>query len=289
MVRIAGGYMSSFGGTFAINVPMKVDVGVCFSPSAVSTFFRKERKAVSYTLVKKKLVLQEGKEKLSVPFLPPEEMVTLDVLSKPHKVELDMTHFRSLADVINPANSRVWAQGISFRYGMAEATDNAIIISAITDLPDELEFNLPVDSMKALMRFKSPVVGIATDERAVKFCFKDGSSLVSLCITEQMIETTRFYDGKWTPLKLKDAEDFLKIPCDTVIFDKGHAQYIQEQNHGVIEDIVAKNITTTVGKASLDTLLGVSSDLRLSDDGFRLMAVSENCRAICSTRTAQSN
>ena len=289
MVRISDGFVESFGGTFGIRVPTTIQVGACFNPEAVSTFFRKDRKSISYTLHKKKLVLQEGKEKLSVPFLPPEEMTTLDVLGKPVACELDTAHFRSLTDVVNPANFRLWAQGVSFRYGMAEATNDSIIVSAITGLDEDLEFNVPVDSIKALLKFKSPVVGIVTDERAVKFCFKDGSSLTSLVLTEQMIETARFYEGEWTPLKLKDAEDLLKIPCDRVIFDKGDIQYVQEQNYGLIEGAVAKNITVTAGKKPLDALLKVSHDLRVSEDGFRLMAVADTCRAICATRAHPTN
>lgn len=285
MVKVEDGFMVAFGGTFCVRVPVPVEVGACFNPSAVSTFFRKDRKAVSYTIHKKKLLLQEGKEKMLVPCLPPEEMPTLDVLAEPYEVDLELPHLRFLTDVINPANSRIWAQGVSFRYGMAESTDNAIIVSAITDLPDEIEFNLPVDAAKALMKFKSPITSIAVDERSVKFYFKDGSSLTSLSISEQMMETSQFYRGEWTPLKIKDTEDLLRIPCETLTFREGSVEYVQGDVQGVIEGAVTKGVHVTAGKESLDLLLRVSSDIRVSDDNFRLMAVSDTCRAICSTRS----
>jgi hypothetical protein len=263
---------------------MPIEIGACFNPTLAANFFRKDRKAVSYTLDKKKLVFKEGKEKLSVPCLPPEELVTLDVLASSTPCSILMEHFRSLVDVINPANSRVWAQGISFRYGMMEATNDSVIVSAVSGLPDDMEFNLPVDSAKALMRFKSAVVATACDNRAVKFLFADGSSLTSLTIVEQMIETARFYEGEWTPMALKDTEDLLKLECDGIQFHDGNATYLQEKSKGVIEGACASSANVTVGKEPLDRLLRISSDIRVSKDGNRLMAVAENCRGICSTR-----
>ena len=284
MVKIEDGFMSSFGGLFCIRVPMPVEVGACFAPGAVSTFFRKEREAVSYTLHKKRLVLKEGKEKLSVPCLPPEEMVTLDVLAKPYETALDTKHFKSLADVIDPANQRMWAQGVSFRYGMAESTNNAVIVSAVTDLPDSMEFNIPVDSIRAILKFKSRIARIAHDERAVKFYFEDGSSLTTQVLTEQMIETSQFYAGEWEPLRLQEHEDLLKVPCSAVSFRDGNVIYQNDTTEGVIEGVVNKGYDVTVGKSSLDHLLRISGDIRISADSGRLMAVSETCRAISSVR-----
>lgn len=290
MVRISDGFIESFGGTFAIRVPVHVEVGACFNPALAATFFRKERKLVAYTLAKNKLVFQEGKEKLSLPFLPPEEMVTLDVLSRPRKVKFDMTHLKTCADIVDPANSRMWAQGISFRAGMMEATNNALVVSAVTDFPDEFEFNLPQSSAKALLRFKSEVTGIAIDQQSVKFCFADGSSLTSLVICEQMIETAPFYRGEWTPLALEPetAKDLLSIACESVEFKGGTALYLDGHMQGEITGVASKVVAVHVGKPSLDTLLQISADLRLSDDGQRLMAVSASCRAIASTRAHHS-
>ena len=286
MVKLDDGFMTAYGGTFCIRVPMKVEVGACFNPATVATFFRKERKAVSYTLHKKKLVLQEGKEKLSVPFLPPEEMPTLDVLSKPRKVTFDMTYLKIASDVVDPAHIKLCAQGVQFRYGMLEATNGRTIVAAVTDFDDEIEFNLPVASAKALLRFKSEVVGIASDTNTVKFLFKDGSSLTSLCICEELIDTSPFFAGDWEPLKLQGevAKDLLSIPCDDVIFYNGNITYIKDLSEGELTGAVAKNFDIKVAKENLDVMLRVSADIRLSDDGNRLMAVSDSCRVISVTK-----
>ncbi len=282
MVRLSDGYLTSFGGTFAISVPMPITVEACFSPTAIAPFFRKERGPVSYTLKNNKLQLKEGKEQLTIKCLPPEEMVTLDVLGAPQACEFNTTHLKIACDVINPSNERVWAQGISMRNGMMESTNNAIVVSAISDLPDELVFNLPVDSAKALLKFKSPVVSVNKDQRAVKFTFKDGSILCSLFIEQQMIETRAFFQGVWTPLKL--TEELSDIECEHVLFRDGDANYLSEGLEGCIEDCVDPSLTVDIAKESLDVLLLVSKDLRISDDGNRLQAFGENCRVIASTR-----
>jgi hypothetical protein len=286
MVKLDGGFLTAFGGTFCVRVPMKVEVGACFSPALVTTFFRKERKAVSYTLNKGKLVLKEGNEKVSLPFLPPEEMPTIDVLSKPHKVTFDMTYLKLAADVVDPAHSKIFCQGVQFRYGMIEATNGHCIVGAKTGFNEDLEFNLPVASAKALLRFQSEVVGIAQDYGVVKFIFADGSSLTSLVISEELLETAECYKGDWTPLKLKPeaAKDLLSIVCDTVIFYQGNATYIKDMSEGEIAGVCGKGLDIRVSKENLDVMLKVSADIRLSEDGNRLMAVSEKCRVISTVK-----
>ena len=286
MVKLDDGFLTSYGGTFCVRVPMKVEVGACFSPSLVSTFFRKERKTVSYTLNKGKLVMKEGNEKISLPFLPPEEMPTIDCLSKPRKVKFDMTYLKIASDVVDPAHSKLCAQGVMFRYGMLEATNGRCVISAKTGFHEDLEFNLPVASAKALLRFKSEVAGIALDKGVVKFIFADGSSLTSLLVCEELIETSPYYRGEWKSLELnlEVAKDLLSIDCDTVVFFEGNAIYIKELADGVLSGACEKSFDIKLAKTTLDVMLRVSADIRLNEDEFRLMAVSENCRVIGTTR-----
>lgn len=286
MVKLDDGFLTAYGGTFCARVPMPVEVGCCFNPAAVATFFRKERKAVSYTFLKKKLVLQEGKEKLSIAFLPPEEMPTIDVLSKPRKVTFDMTYLKIAADIVDPAHSKLCCQGIQFRYGMLESTNGRCIVGAKTGFHEDLEFNLPVASAKALLRFKSEVVGIAQDQGVVKFIFADDSSLTSLVICEELVDTSPFYAGEWTSIKLKPdvAKDLLSIECEDVIFYGGNVTYIKETAEGELSGACGKEFDIKVSKENLDVMLKVSADIRLSEDGNRLMAVSEKCRVISTVK-----
>jgi len=284
MVRISDGFMQSFGGTFGVSVPMPIEVGACFNPAAIAPFFRKERGPIAYTIKNGKLILTEGKERLTVGCLPAEEMVTLDVLGTPTPCEFDMKYLKIAVDVINPTNERIWAQGVSFRNGMMESTNNALVVSAVSNLPDELSFNLPHDSCRALLRFKSTVVGVVKDQRAVKFVFADGSSLCSLVITEQMIDTSAFFRGGWKPIEL--TEDVSKIDCEYFSFVRGSVHYVNNTNEGVIESCVDPDIYVDISKDNLNTLLIVSKDIRLSDDGNRVQAFGEDCRVISCARRA---
>lgn len=286
MVRISDGFCQSYGGTFCISVPVDIDIGCCFSPKAVANFYRKGRKAVSFKLHRNKLVLQEGKEKLSIPFLPPDDMVTLDVISKPRPIALDMKCLKLCSDIIDPSHSKVSCQGVSFRIGMMESSNGRVVVSAVTDFDDNIEFNLPVASAKALLKFKSEIVAISTDQRAVKFHMKDGSSLTSLSITEQLVDTAQFYAGKWKPVNLKKgvAEDLQSIDCDSLIFFDGNISYIKELAEGELSQVCDKGFDVKAGKSEIDSILQISHEIALSEDNNRLQAFADNCRGICVTQ-----
>jgi hypothetical protein len=169
---------------------------------------------------------------------------------------------------------------------MLEATNGRCLVGAKTGFHEDLEFNLPVASAKALLRFKSEVVGIALDQGAVKFIFADGSSLTSLLICEELIETGPYYRGEWEPLKLKAdvAKDLLAIDCDEVIFYGGNATYIKGTAEGELSGACDKKFDIKVSKAHLDVMLKVSADIRLSEEGGRFMAVGEKCRVISTVK-----
>jgi len=151
-----------------------------------------------------------------------------------------------------------------------------------TYLNINIKGQVPIEPLNMTMRFKSPVVSVVQDQRAVKFNFSDGSSLTSLVLTEQMIDTAAFFQGDWTPLKLTESLD--KLDCEHVLFKDGNANYLSDNIEGCIESCVDSNINVDIAKESLDVLLTVSADIRLSDDGNRLQAFGDTCRVIASTR-----
>lgn len=283
MVRVSDGLLESFGGTFSIRVPFESEIGCCFNPALAAQFFRKDRKAVSYTLKDKKLRMKCGKETLSIRCLPPEDMVTLNVLAKTTPATLDTALLKHCVDVVDPAHSRLQCQGVSFRNGMAEASDGKAIVSFVTDFDEAFEFNLPVASAKAMLRFKAKVVGMAQDMQAVKFIFDDGSELVSRVIPEQLIETRPFYEGEWNSLNLHKGivDEILSLDCDFITFKGGNLIYEIGDNKGTIEDAYkAKDLAVKLSKARTDVLLKISEDIRLEAHCSRVMAVSDMCRAI---------
>lgn len=282
MVKIEGGYMTSFGGTACVRVPVGVEVGACFSPSLFATFFRKDRTAVSYTLNKGKLVLKEGKEKLSIPFLPPEEMPTLDVLSKPVPCTLNLEHLKLCADVVAPDHHKPECQGVNFRFGVMEATDARVLVSATSGLDDEMWFNLPLVSAKILLKLKSKVVSVALEKAAVKFNCEDGTSVCSVLIHSNLTDTSPFYKHEWVEAEIKQsfASDAGKIECETFEFADGGVKYTQEKSEGFIEDVCNKDCTMRISKKSLTVLLKIGNDIRTSKTGALAMSVSEEARAV---------
>jgi len=282
MVKIEAGHMTSFGGTACVRVPVGVEVGACFSPSLFATFFRKDRSAVSYTLSKGKLVLKEGKEKLSIPFLPPEEMPTLDVLSKPVPCELNLEYLKLCADLVEPDHQKPECQGISFRNGMMEASNGHALVSAVSGVDEDFIFNLPVLSAKILLKLKSKVVSVALEKAAVKFNCEDGTSVCSMLIYDQLSDTARFYKNDWVNAGIKQsfASDAGKIECETFEFSGGGVKYSQEKSEGFIEDVCNKNCTMKIAKKGLTTLFKIGHDIRTSKDGCLAMSVGEEARAV---------
>ena len=282
MVKIEGGHMTSFGGTACVRVPVGVEVGACFSPSLFATFFRKDRSAVSYTLSKGKLVLKEGKEKLSIPFLPPDEMATLDVLSAPVPCELNLEHLKLCADMVDPTHHKPECQGVNFRSGVMEASDGRILVSATSGLDDDMWFNLPLVSAKILLKLKSKVVSVALEKAAIRFNCEDGTSVCSVLIYPQLTDTSPLYKHEWikTGIKQSFAADVGKIECDTFEFAGGGVKYVQEKSEGFIEDVCGKDCKMRISKNCLAVLLKIGNDIRTSATGSLAMSVSEEARAV---------
>lgn len=286
MVKIERQTMIGYGGTFCIRVPVSYDIGCCFNPKAVMAFFRKERKKFSCTMKGGKLILQEGKEKVTTNCIAPEEMVTLDALSEPVECSLDKNLLKRCADAVDPAHSAYVLQGIAFRDGVMEATDAKLLVSAISGLPDDHpEFILPIDSAKALCRIKGDVVGVSKDVGAVKFLFDNGASLTSGIISGVFPQTSQFFEGEWEPLGLeKAAEDLLKIDCDRVTFRDGSIFYVvldtlgQVAAEGELPSGCNPDLNGIISSRFLRHLLANSSDVRVSQNFFQ--SFSDDCRVL---------
>lgn len=286
MVKIERRMMMGYGGTFCIRVPVSYDIGCCFNPKAITAFFRKDRKKFSCTVKNGKLILQDGKEKVTTSCLPAEEMVTLDALSAPVECTLNRNLLKRCADAVDPAHAAVVLQGVVFRYGVAEATDAKLLVSALSGVPEDFpEFILPVESAKALCRMKGTVVGLAKDVGAVKFLFDDGSSLTSGIISGAFPETSQFFDGDWETLGIEDAaDDLLKIDCDRIHFREGSIFYVvlDSLGHPTAEGELPvncnPNISAILHSRFAKHLLTTSSDVRVRDSYFQ--AFSDDCRVI---------
>ena len=283
--------MVAFGGLFCIRVPVAQALGCAFNPSAVKTFFRKERKAIAYTVQKNKLVLQEGKERLRVGCLPAEDVVTLDVVAPVKKATLDLKLLKYVSDVIDTTNSRTSAHGVNYVNGMLVGTNNHIIIAAFVNLPKGLSFNIHKDACAALAKFKSPVVGIAFDERATKFVFEDGSSFSVLNIVEMLPDFNNVFTYAFTSLGMKEdlIEDLLKIDCHSFVFKEGTIVYQNEDKSstGEIDAKLKNKFTARILRGDLGYVLRNRGDIRVSETGNMLQSVNEDVCVIASLMVEQ--
>lgn len=274
MVKVEGGYMTAFGGLYCIRVPVNQDLGVAFDPSAMKSFFRKARKTTSYTVKKNKLVIKEGKEQLTVGCLPADDMVTLDVIAKVLPCKLDTTLLKYMASVIDPANFRQSAHGVTFRDGMLLSTNNSCFFAAMVEgVPDDIRFNLHKDACVAMARFKGKITGVASDGRATKFVFDDNSSFVAVDLAEELPDVMPIFDGDWMPLGLSSttAEDLQAITADEFDFTDGNITYYTESRSavGVIEGVVDKKFRAGIGKGTLGFLLRNQGDVTYTETKLR--------------------
>jgi hypothetical protein len=288
MVRLDDGMMTSFGGTFCIRAPIASDVSCVVNPKLLLNFFQKKKRGtVAFTVKAKRLVLKEGKEQLTIPCLPADELETVDVFGPDFKVEggLNLVALKHAVATVNAQNDRIMATGVTFRRGMMEASDNYRLLAAASGLTDDFDFNLPKESAVALLKFKSKVVSARQDTSNVRFDFEDGSSLVSRLISERLNDLSHFYKLKWVKVKiLEDVLDYLSsIECDVVRVFEGKVYYESEGSMGVIEGS-AKGPDFKLFKKNFDSLLRLSKSLFVSEEGNLVMTSTDDARMISSTR-----
>lgn len=281
MVRVSDGFMTAFSGVFAISVPMPMEIGCCFNPLAIAPFFRKDRDAIAFTLKNDKLVLTEGKERLTVSTLAPEQMQIIDNFGTPIPVEFNMTLLKVAADIIDPECTRPYAKGVTFSDGGMSSTDNRVFLTGASGLPEKLRFTLPKESCLALGKFKSPVVSILADDYTVKFFFLDGSSLCSKQIVAQFPDISHLFEGEWTDLNLK--ADLLDVVCGYFEFLNGTAYYHSKDSIGMFESSVS-DVSVNVYKKPFDYLLRIGNNISVSKDNMRIKSIGEKCVAVCSTK-----
>lgn len=281
MVKVEDGFATAFGGLFCVRVPVEQALGCCFNPAAAKTFFRKARKQVAYTVKKNKLILQDGKEKLSIGCLPPEEMVTLDVIAKARPIKLSKQLVRYVADVVDPANPRTALHGVTFREGALIGTDNKIFVMADVEFPEDLTFTLHKDACVALSKMKGAIETVSTDGHAVKFGFSDGSSLTTLRLVEDIPEIVdAVFGGKWHKLPLTESviEDLITIDCHTFRFKDGALSYWSEDKASVGElgVKVPADLQAAIMQKGFSRILKNGGSISYADNQSRIRSVNEN-------------
>lgn len=283
-VKVEDGFMSAYGGLFTVRTPCKHEIGAVFNPRALSTFFRKERKRVAYTIKFPKLTVSDGNERLTIGCLPCEEMTIIDNIETPVPCGLNLKLLKIAAELC-AVEGKPYALGVTFRDGMMISSNNYVFFCGQSDLPDDFEFMLPRETCIALTKFKSDVVAVSRNNHTIKFIFEDGSSLCGHLKTDYMPDITKLFEGHWSEFKIKD--DILSLDCDYVEVRQNNLYYHTETTIGELEGIIEGSpaLQFKVGKKLFNHLLGGD----LSWCGLRLQSVKENSAFICSVMYEEGN
>lgn len=274
-VRVENGLMQTYGGKFTISVPCNHEIGAVFNPRALSTFFRKPRTRVAYTIKFPKLTVSEGKERLTINCLPPEELVIIDNIETPVPANLDLKMLKTCAELCL-TEGKLYALGVTFRDGAMMSTNNEVFFCGQSGLSEDYSFIIHKDAALALCKFKSEVTHISKNNHTIKFIFKDASSLCAHLLTEQIPNIDPLFDGHWSDFKIK--EDISTLDCDVVEVRDNNLYYHTETTIGELEGAVDGNIQFKCSKKSLNYML----DGQLSWCGNKLKSEKENSVVVCS-------
>lgn len=281
MVRASDGYLVAFGGTTCISVPFPSAIDACFNPEAIAPFFRKERKAISYTIKNKKLVLTEGKERLTVGCLAAEELAIIDNFETPIPCTLNLKSLKVAAEVTN-LEGPVYAHGVIFKSGMMNATNNKVFFCGESGIPKDIEFAIAKESCVALTKFKSNVISISHNKHTVKFNFESGASLCARQLLCEFPDIGPLFAGKWNDLNL--TEDLSDIQCEYLEFIEGSVYYHSKDSVGILENVLDTGIKVSAYKKSFDHLGKIGNKISLSEDKLKLKSVGDKCVVICSVK-----
>lgn len=288
MVKVEDNHLIAFGGLFCIRIPVSAPVSCAFNPQLALAFFRKERKSYACSVKAGKLVFQDGKERLSLRCLPPEELPTIDVLAPPTPCVIDKAALKVVADIVSPTHHRTEAQGINFRDGMALGTDSYVFGAAVLDegFPD-VRFNVHVDAVRALLRMRGKITGIAVETSMVKFFLDDGSSLTTLRLVGELPgEVVDLLRTPCDPLTAEEQHiaDMLGTAPEAYKFKAGHVYYTLEDSAAEGDlgfDLGNSNLTGRVDFKRLSHLLKNAGKLALDSETGRMLRSVSTDGSVC--------
>jgi|TARA_R110002167_G_scaffold294935_4_gene499548 hypothetical protein len=270
MMKFNDGMMTTYGGTFCVQIPCDVDAECAISPDTLLTFFRKPRKQVVYSLNKGKLLIRQGREKVSIPCMANEEMPIIDVFRKerPVKSFVKQKAMKAMLECINPAEMRGCLQGMCLRGGLALATDGKVVLAMVSGLPKFVTCVVPVATLKFLSSLDEAVSGFATDESYIKFFFPSGMTVCSRTISAaDYPDVKALINAGGTPLDMHP--DLLKelngIKCGGITVTEKGIGYKSEdgKSFGDIEMPTEGRFAFSVNKKRFDLMMSLTNNNRI--------------------------
>lgn len=279
MVKVDNGFLQAYGGKFCIRVPVDQDIGAAFNPRLLATFFRKERKTPAYTIKFPKLTVSEGKERLTINCLPPEDLVIIDNIETPVPCTINQANLKIAADLIDTANVNPFALYVTFRDGAMISTNNKVFFMGESGLPEDMSFNIHKDAALALGKFKSEIVAISKNNHTVKFIFADKSSLCAHVGAIDFPAIDFLFEGDWQEFVI--STEVADLVCDYVKIAGDRFSFHTEGSIGELEGAVEGSAEVVCKKSYFDSLLSLNNQLSFIP-GQRLRADGENSVMIAS-------
>jgi hypothetical protein len=275
MMKLSGGKMTTFGGTFCIQIPCDVDVDCVINPAVLLTFFRKDRTKVTYAVTGNRMVVKQGREKVSIPCMESEKMPIIDVFREHSPVSnfLKPKALKAMLECINPSESRGCLQGLCIQGGLAVATDGKVVLAMLSGLPKKVDCVLPVDTVKLLSTLDESPSGVACESGNIKFVFPSGMTVCSRTILSDgypNVKTVINATGEVLDMHPDLTEELKGIKCDTITVTEKGIGYRAEDgvSFGEIELPTPGRFSFSADKKLFDLLMSLTKDSRIFITSF---------------------
>ena len=270
MVKLQGGRLYAYGGTFCVSAPVDTEAEGVFKPSAMKMFFRKERLGVSYTVKDNKMVLKQGKEVSKINILPVEQMPVIDTFGEDYVTDfLPVKVLKVMSRAIDQECPVVAAQGAFLKGGKLFATNGRVMVAHKVDVPRSWECNIPLDTIKYLGTRSQKILSVCLDQNHLSFLLEDDIKVcTNLLDCEGYPCLDKIFKQKTYPIDLpKDVmKDLKSLECETVTLTETYVEYSDSETKGRISTVTeSEPFSVGLFKSTLDVLLSFGDELELSE------------------------
>ena len=271
MVKVQGGRLFAYGGTFCLSVPCALDLDVGFLPEPVLNFYEIARENEVITVSDNHLKITAGNRSVKVPCLPASDIPILDVLRAPVNGVLDLENLRRALTFVDVMDEHGQLHGTSFSTGCLHAGTPKRIFTGASGLPEDLPaFRLPVASVEALLKIDSPMTTVFHDHDACRFDFEDGTRLVSRTLVDYWPKASmRIFEktGLEVTFSEEAEKEVLKTKCRSWLMDlnKDLHHYGEGGEGTVLHGVEGHTEEWRINHESLMLMLGLGSPLTVAD------------------------
>lgn len=271
MVKVQGGRLFAYGGTFCLSVPCALDLDVGFLPEPVLNFYEIPREGEVITVSDGHLKITAGGRSVRIPCLPAGDLPIIDVLRPPSGTTLDIDNLRRALTFVDVMDDYHQFHGVSFVAGCLHAGKIGRVFTGASGLTEDLQpFRLPVASVEGILKVDSPITTFYMDQDAVRLDFEDGTRLVSRRLEDEWPKSSNGIfaaNGAEFSVKEEALKEILKTKCHSWrLGTDGSASHFGEGSEGVVEEVTTGvEGEFCIHHTSLELMLGLGTSLEVTD------------------------